>query len=467
MTPAEPGSRRFLAGWARWELPALLGTLVLALVLRFNDFTGAPPITDNGDELDWTWQGLGLITRGVPYGWSNLQVYSNAVPLRVNGEPFNLVHPFLDHPPLFGLLVGGAAWLQGARAFTEVTAQMIRPVPTLLSVVALWLAYLLGRRVLGAPPALVGVLLLATAPAAVVVQRQVEAESLLAPILLGALLLVPREPEGQPRRAAAVGLLVLCAVAPMVKLSGVAVAGGVAVVLLFQGRWRLAGASLLAGMLGTAAFLGYGALFDWQLFTRVIARAETHRYGVMGVYEFIAAPSGPAGANHDLRDGWWLLGWLALLLLVVLRAERRVELLAWPILGYAVVIMLFAEHISYFGWFRVAVYPLVYLLAGWLAWKAVTEAWGMGLLLVVSVGSVTALSPLLARPLQESWSPNPYLLIAALALVVGPALAVPWWSAGRPWITPLARAAGGLALGVTLSANLAASLNLTAIYRSL
>lgn len=467
MTSADPGHHAGLATWARWELPALLATLALALVLRFNDFSTAPPITDNGDELDWSWQGLGLITRGVPYGWSNLRVYANPVHTTVNGKPFEVVHPFLDHPPIFGLLVGGAAWLQGARQLTDVTAQMIRPVPILASIVALCLAYLLGRRVLGAGPAILGTLLLATAPAAVLVQRQVEAEALLAPLLLGALLLVPVTRDHPPRRARLAGLLACCALAPMVKVSGVAVAGVTAAVLLSAGRWRLAGAALTAGLVGTAAFFAYGALFDWNLFLRVIAGLEANRYGVLGVYQFISAPAGPAGANQQLRDGWWLLGWLALVLVTAFSGDRRMDLIGWPILGYAVVIMLLAEHVSYYGWFRLTVYPLVYLLAGWLAWRAVREPNALGILLFVTIGSASVFSPLFAAPYTDSWTPSAYLLVLLLAVSAGPALMVPWLVQRKRWIAPLARYTAIAALTLTVTANLAASINLATIYQSL
>ena len=455
------------ASWARWELPALLGTLVVALVLRLNAFSVAPPITDNGDELAWSWQGLGLITRGVPYGWSNLLVYAHPVHTTVNGKPFEIVHPFLDHPPIFGLIVGGAAWLQGARQLTDVTAPMIRPVPIVFSIVALCLAFLLGRRGLGAGPAILGTLLLATAPAAVLVQRQVEAETLLAPLLLGGLLLVPTGGDRPPRAAAAAGLLACCAIAPMVKVSGVAVAAVIATVLLSAGRWRLAGAALAAGLLGTAAFFAYGAFYDWDLFLRVIAGSEAQRYGVLGVYQFISAPAGPSGANQQLRDGWWLLGWLALVLVTAFRGERRIDLVAWPILGYAVVIMLLAEHVSVYGWFRVTVYPLVYLLAGWLAWRAVSEPSAISLLLFVTVGSASVLSPLLATGSADSWTPSPYLLMALLGVFVGPTFLVPWLGQRKAWIAPLARHVAVAALTLTLTANVSATVNLSTIYRSL
>jgi hypothetical protein len=465
LTSPGPGGDAGWRAWARWELPALVVTLLLALALRLHDYASAPAITDNGDELDWTWNGLGLIIHGSPYGWSNIHVYPNPAPLILNGKLFQVVHPFLDHPPLFGLLTGAVAWLQGARQLTDVTAAMIRPVPIACSLVALLLAYLLGRRVLGAAPALIGLLLLATAPAAVLLQRQVEAEALLAPLLLGSLLLAHSVVERPGRRAAVAGLLACCAVAPLVKVSGVAVAAIISAVLLGVGRWRLASATLAAGLTGLGAFFVYGAVFDWNLFLRVIAGSEARRYGILGVYQFIAAPAGPAGANQTLRDGWWLLGWLGVALAAFQR-ERRLDLLGWPIVGYAVVIMLFAEHISYYGWFRITIYPLVYLVAGGLAWRAIRDRSALGLLLLLTVGVFSVVSPLLGSGSNESWAPSPYLVIVFLGILVGPALLAARPQAGnRAGLAAQYTAVAAVALGV--SANIVASINLAAIFRGL
>lgn len=458
------GDRAPSPGWARWELPGLLVTLAGALILRLHDFALAPAITDNGDEFDWAWMGLGLLRKGVPYGWSNLRVYPPGSSATINGRFFEIVHPFLDHPPLFGLIVGAVAWLQGARELTDVTAGMVRPVPIVLSILTLGLAYMLGRRVFGPGPAMVAAVLLATAPAAVLVQRQTEAESLLAPILLGALLLVSSLERGPQRTSTVACLLACCAVAPAVKVSGVAVAGAVAAILLARGHWRLAFAALASGLAGTAAYFVYGALYDWHLFIRVLAASEARRSGITGVYQFIAAPAGPGGADQRLRDGWWLLGWLMVGAAAMAKRRERLELLVWPIVGYTVVIMTFAEHVSYYGWFRVTVYPLIYLLAGWFAWKVVRTPSAPGLLLLLTLGMATSINALFATPGTESWAPNPYLLLAALAVSILPVLLVASRDGReRAW----ARYVAGAALGLTVVANVVASANLALVFREL
>lgn len=459
--------------WARWELPALLAVLALALLLRFDGYTQAPLLSDNQDEMDWAWMGLGLITQGVPYGWTNHTAYPDGVRLRANGTQYVIVHPFLDHPPVFGILVGGAAWLAGARELTDVKVDMIRPVPILCGVLAILLLYLLARRLLGPPAAMAGIVLLATSPAAVLMQRQVEAESLLAPILLGAILLMLRILDGRAGRWTTAGLLGLCLVAPLVKVSGVAVAGVAATVLLTSGRWRLATATLAAGVAGLGLYLLYGALFDWQLFTRILGQSDNRRYGVLGLSEFIAAPAGPSGVNHHLRDGWWLLGWLGLGWLLTRGRDIRTQLLVWPALGYGLVMMVFGERLQDYGWFRLTLYPIVYAMAGWIAWEAVRRPSATALLAVLALGTTTATSALLQggnsatrAAYAGSWVPSAYLLVFITVVFVGPAILAAWHQ-GQPLMAKLARYTGELALALTVAANVATSLNLATVYTHL
>lgn len=447
--------------------------LALAFFLRVQDYAHTPPLTDNQDEVDWAWTGLGLITKGEPYGWSNLRIYQDRLTVRANGTTYQVAHPFLDHPPLFGLTVGGLAWLEGARDLPDVTTAMTRPVPIALGVLSILLLYLLARSLLGPPAAMAGAALMATAPALVLMQRQVEAESMLAPMLLGALLLLRRILGGGPRPWSVALLLLLCFLAPLVKVPGVILAGTALVVLVTRRRWSLGMASLVAGVAGVAAYFLYGALFDWHLFQGVVAESETRRYGVMGVYEFIAAPAGPSGAVRHLRDGWWLLGWVMVGWLITRTRDLRHDLLLWPVLGYALVIMLFAEGVQDYGWFRLTVYPLLYALAGVVVWEAIVRPSATALLAALTLGGATATTAwLMAGNSAEraahaqSWAPSAYALLVFLAIAVGPALLSAW----RPDSAALrsyARYVAVAALGLVLLANIGTSLSLGLVYSQL
>jgi hypothetical protein len=106
--------------------------IALAAALRFHEFTQAPVLADNQDPLQFAWAGLTLITKHVPYAWEYFGPYHYQVYVNSSGELLPIVHPWLNHPPLFALLVGGWAYILGARELSDVTVAMIRPVAIVL-----------------------------------------------------------------------------------------------------------------------------------------------------------------------------------------------------------------------------------------------------------------------------------------------------------------------------------------------
>ena len=134
-----------LSGKRDWLLVALI--LALGLFLRLHDYTQAPKLADNQDELAWTWAGLSLLEDHSPTSWSYLLAYPHvfAIPEPDNGQLLPGVHPWLDHPPLFAVLMGGYAWLAGERHFQDVSVAVIRLPVIMLSLLTL----LLGQDVAG------------------------------------------------------------------------------------------------------------------------------------------------------------------------------------------------------------------------------------------------------------------------------------------------------------------------------
>jgi hypothetical protein len=449
--------------WRTWEIAALAALVLLGLLLRSHDYTLAPLPSDNRDELGWAWSGLTLLTRHVPYSWSYLSAYHAVSALNINGAAYPIVHPWLDHPPLFSVLMGAEAWLLGARDLADVTPEMIRPVAMTLSSLSIALLYALGRRVLPWQAALIAAALLATAPIAVLFGRAVESENLLAPLLLTALLLTHRLLTGEGRRPAIAGLALLCVAASLTKVPGVTVGIICGVTLLVGGRWRPAVLAVGAGLLGLLLYAGYGALLDWNTFTAVLSAQEARRHGVMGAYEFIVAP---AGVGTSARDGWWVLGWIGMGALLA-RRSRGARLLPWAALVFVAAILLFADErlVVRFGWYRIAIYPLVYAAAAYVGWKAVREAALIPLLALLVLGGAAAAAFGLTTG-TEAWMPSPLIVSAVLAVVLLPALvaAVRQESAGARRV---AQAVGAAALLIILALNVLESWRLDQIYKLL
>ena len=436
----------------------------IALVLRLHEDTRAPQLADNQDPLQFAWAGMTMITRHVPYSWEVfVNSYNYDYTLHLNGTTYHITHPWFSHPPLFSLLVGGWAYVKGARDFADVTAATIRPVAIVLSIISMLLAYMLVRRLLGTGPAVLGILAFAVSPGAVLMSREVETEALLAPLMLLSLLLVHDVVTRSHHRFTVPTLLLLCVAMPLTKVTGIVIAGTLGLVLLSTGHWRLALACGVAGLAGLALFALYGAYYDWQLFLKVLAEwRDEHRHGVMAGLGFITESAGIGGGFHD---GWYHLGWIGLGYLAIRRPSGQASaLVAWPCLVYALGVALLGDAAvqGIFGWYRIVLYPLLYASAGLLAWEGIRRPSIPAMLLVIALAGATATEMVLGR----QWKPDPYILSVLIGLVVVPAAISSWRTNSVSWRRG-AQLAAATAMAAILFASAITSWILGDVYRQL
>jgi hypothetical protein len=120
------------------------------------------------------------------------------------------------------------------------------------------------------------------------------------------------------------------------------------------------------------------------------------------------------------------------------------------------------SQLEQYGWYKVMVYPEIYLAAGWLAWEAVSRR-SLGLLtLLLALGGATATNWWLGG-IGRSWVPNPALLALLLLAVLVPA-AVMLWRGSDVRVRAWARAAAFAALAVMLVGNAVESFYLDHIF---
>ncbi len=348
-------------GW----MPTLVVILLVAgLLLRLNGYTHYPAFGANEDELEWAWLGQSLWLTHVPAAWSYLQEQLPVTAMETSqGVYLPYVHPFLDNPPLFGLVVGGVALLAGERTPTEVGPDAIRLVPILLTVLSGWLLYLLAARHLGRATALVALAAFSLSPWMIPAGRLVESDWMLAAMLLAVLVLASHR-----GRLATATLLALCVLAPLVKVPGVIVGGAAAVALLTERRWEMAPLALLGAPIGIGLFAGYGALVDWHQFVLVWqVQAARHTGAVAGVQFLLSVDSG-LWNFVPLNDPFWYIGMVglaAMLLRSPLATSARIPL---AFAGFALLMTVTAstEGAQYYGWYRFTVDPLCYIGFGYL-----------------------------------------------------------------------------------------------------
>jgi Dolichyl-phosphate-mannose-protein mannosyltransferase len=336
---------------------AAVAVVLVAAFLRGRGYAQSPPL--NADEYDWAWTGLSLLQRHVPTGWTGLwDAYGHWQLFDWQGNEYALVTPYLDHPPLFSLVVGGVAWIAGERTLTDVSLSVIRLVPIGLSLLVLVLAYRLAQATVGTWAARIAILLLAFSPATITLARLTESEALLTVWLIAALLALTRLQKQPADRYAVVLVLISCIAAPLTKVPGIAIGFTAAVALFSWQRPRLAMTAAMAAFAGILLFAAYGALLDFALFRNIWSAQADRHAGFSSGYELL---------RGGLGDWYWGLGIVGLGVLAT-RGGDAARLVAWPVLAYVIVITLTAnaDLAGRYDWYRIPIYPLVYIGAGFL-----------------------------------------------------------------------------------------------------
>ncbi|MFQ5878438.1 MAG: glycosyltransferase family 39 protein [Acidobacteriota bacterium] len=364
---------------------ALGAVLLLAASLRFHDYSLVPFHHETADEYQHAWDGWSLLHEGVPASWSTFPSrypVDRAYELRWFGDRYALVWPYFDHPPLFSLLVGlggaiasvlglapapppeGLAYRVfgpdpplGGLGYLVCSLPVMRVVPILLSLAGIILLYRLAREY-GATErgALCATLVYASLPVIVLSHRLVKAESLLALLFMGAILLVRRLGRtGAAREAALIGAV--CGLAIWTKATGMAVVGTALVLLLAARRYRAA--SLVAALAGGSVllYLLYAWAYDFDIFVKIVQAQSATKWASLD--SFLDLMSGKVVVK------WFGRGWYLFLLLAAgVAAFRKERALLVPVAIYATLIALSADHRVVYGWYRIPLFPFLCVAAG-------------------------------------------------------------------------------------------------------
>ncbi len=347
---------------------AVAGLIAAALVIRLLTYQSLPHNINN-DEFEWGWAGQSLLLNGHPSSWSYLSGYAPGGGVMANPVTHALLpwQPrWVDHPPLFAAVVGAFAVAAGETSPSAVSLSVIRLVPVLCSVVCVGLLYLLVRRHLGWPVAAVAATLLAFTPVAVTASALVEAEWLLAVFLLLALLLV-----GRRDRLGVACLVAICLLAPLIKETGIVVAGSACLMLLLAHRWRLAVAVAAAGVVGMSLIVAWGAIVDWPAFVATTQAQFARHATPSSPLAFLMSLASGYGNRVPFRDPVWyagLLGVVTALGVCAARRRWREAVFIAPVATMSLLMLVTAPGrvTQWNGWYRLAIYPLVYVGAAWL-----------------------------------------------------------------------------------------------------
>lgn len=332
----------------------LLLIIFLGFYLRFHNYDKFPRHGATFDEFAWTWQGISLWQNHIPTSWSPHPHYKNFEIKKFQGAWIRFVTPYLEHPPLFGLVAGGFALLTGSKNMDDINLSQIRILSLGLGVVSIFLIFLLAKKVYGDFIGFLSALLYATIPTVVIGSRIVQNENFLIPIMLIVWLLIINYLQAKKiwqRNLAAIlaGLLTLA------KVPWAAVTFALCFLLVKKRHFKDV---FIVGAIAVSIFslyFVYGRFYDWPTFIGLwglqTARAK------IGLTNVLALFTHPYLIDRIYPDGWIYWGWFSILMLSL--KFKKHFLLLIPFLAYFLIFIFAIPGIEAQGWYRYPFYPFL------------------------------------------------------------------------------------------------------------
>lgn len=334
---------------------ALVAILLGGAILRNHNLSLWPREGATFDEYAWTWLGMSLINTGVPTSWSPHQAYTNRLSyVNPKGGTFTLVTPYLEHPPLFGLVAGGFARIAGERSFGDLDIHTIRLLALALGVFSIYTVYLLAKEIYGKDIGLLSAFLYAIIPSVAVGSRLVQNENFFIPFFLLSLYFLVRYLNTNSRRYFWLSTGIAAALT-LAKVPWVAAPITVSLILLFHRRVKDAIVVALSTALCFSVFLVYGFSFDGQLFVR-LWQLQLARYD-MNFDSIFALLTTPYLTDRLYLDGWIYAGWGAVLLAA--RNSKKHYIILFGLLSYFLIYVLGIPNEPGHGWYRYPFYPFL------------------------------------------------------------------------------------------------------------
>lgn len=333
----------------------LASIMLLGIFLRHDNFTTWPRLGATFDEYAWTWLGINLIQNHVPESWSRLPAYSNPRAITYQTVPFVMVKPYLEHPPLFGLISGSFAMLSGVKDMYHVDLQHIRGLALILGVLSIFVIYIFAAEVYDYKIGLLSSLIFATVPTVAVGSRLVQNENFFIPFFLLSLFLIVKFIKTNKswfRNSAAI----ICGLLALAKVPWIAAALSIVLIFFYLRKYKDSLKFLLIVVPIFLLFFAYGFYFDSKLFLELWS-FQLQRYDLT-FNSIFALFTSPYLADRFLVDGWIYFGWFSVFLLAIKDFKKNYMVLL-PFLAYfAIFIFAIPDEPSH-GWYRYPFYPFL------------------------------------------------------------------------------------------------------------
>lgn len=349
--------------------------VILAFSLRKKLYAQIPIPGQSTDEYSYSWVGLSLIQTGMPVGISGFPGYKNIETKYVNvdhymevipSDPLEINYPWMDHPPLLGLITGGYAYLSGARNFSETTSLLIRRPIIVIGTLSVLLAMIFCWINFGYLTGLIAGLIYATAPLVVLSSRMIQAENAIIPCILGCMISLSLFLKNKGDKWLFITALI-AGTATLFKLTGFTTYLLVVFALLYRHKkidkkfMKDLGFFLAVSLPISFLFVVYGLAYGWENFKTILFSNYNRFYGI-GPNLLLELIRNQRLTQHKfLPEVWVISGWLVFIGSLIKRPkEIGDKLLMAAMMAYLIIYIFFGSQP--YGWYTFPFWPLLIMI---------------------------------------------------------------------------------------------------------
>lgn len=338
------------------KLFTLVLVLLLGIILKLHNYSIYPQRGATSDEYSYSFQGVSLLTKGVPISWSAFTQYKNLRHLTINHLYFPIVYPYFDHTPLNGIVTGAWALAHGENTFEKIQLKTIRIVPIILSVISSLLVFLIGFKLFNYKTAIWALLIYSTTTIFVIQGRVVLAENLITPLLLGVMYgFIKFYKKIDIKKTIYLGTL--AGLTFWAKELGIV--GFFSILYLFISE-RLKIKYILILVATFSFFIGlyiaYGIHFDAEVFWKILTQQSARFIGPDTLAYILSTP---IIVNKFYNDGWYLFGFFAFYASFLSYRENKFIIV--PSTIYFLLLLSSLTQRGEMGWYIIPLFPFMSL----------------------------------------------------------------------------------------------------------
>lgn len=353
----------------------ILAITFLALIVRKNNYAEIPIAGQSTDEYSYSWVGLSLLKLGVPVGISGLPGYQNQYYRYINidrfmqflpSDPLTINYPWMDHPPLLGLITGGYAYLKGADVFEDTVTVFIRKPIILISTVSVLLVMVFCWLNFSFLTAVFSGLIYGTAPLIVLSGRMIQAENAIIPCFLLVMIFMSLFLK-RNKDLWLILASIFAGIATLFKLTGVVCYIFIFFTLLkkhhrlnknfINDLFFFLAVSLPISFL----FVIYGSVYGLANFKNILFSNANRFYGI-GPNLILELIRNQRLTQHKfLPEVWVISGWLVTLAYIIKNPKKIInQLPIIAILSYLITYIFFGSQP--YGWYTFIFWPFLIII---------------------------------------------------------------------------------------------------------